>query len=324
MTDQEDESTQNPFEELEALQERLEELDSLVSGETTVATSPQGTGNSSRQQGISNPLQEQLLGAIERDELRLYWQPQYDRNGELVGAEALLRWLHPEQGLLPARDFLPEATKSDLINDLDTWVLEKACRFQQRLSSEMPETDGMTIAVNINSRHFREERFSSRVASILETTQANPARLTLELSEGMMSGELTTIAAGMCELKKLGVRFAVDDFGTGCTSIPALKLLPLDQVKIDHTLVHELVNDHNSAVIVEAMVALATKLGLSVVAEGVESAKEREFLHKKNCRLFQGWLFCKPLPEEKFLAMLLEHGQETQKSKGMQSAFEGF
>ncbi|MES9962369.1 MAG: EAL domain-containing protein [Candidatus Sedimenticola sp. 20ELBAFRAG] len=323
MTDQEEESNHNLFAELDALQDRLSELDSLVSQPRPAMEEGAGAERP-RLDEEDESLYQALLNAIENDELRLYWQPRFDRSGELAGAEALLRWLHPVKGLLPARDFLHLASQTELMIDLDSWALEQACRFQQQLSAEMPETGSMPIAVNISPELFSQNDFSERVSVVIETIQANPARLTLEVTENMLVGEMSVIGARMSELKKLGVRFSIDDFGTGCTSLPALKLLPLDEIKIDEYLVHDLVNDHHSAVIVEAMIALASKMGLSVVAEGVESPKEREFLYKKNCKGYQGELFCKPLSGDKFMALLLEQGEAAQKSKGMQSAFEGF
>lgn len=324
MTGQEEESNQSLFEELDALQEMLVELELLVARPQAADAKPDDPGPPQIPEDLQSSHQ-QLQNALVNEELRLYWQPRFDRSGELSGAEALLRWNHPERGLLPAQDFLPLASQSELICDLDAWALEKACRFQQWLAGEMPETGSMSISVNISPEQFSRVDFPKWIMSVLEATQANPAQLTLEVTENMLIGDMAAVGAGMTELKKLGVRFSVDDFGTGCSCLPTLKLLPLDEVKIDESLVHELVNNHHSAVIVEAMMALASKLGLSVVAEGVESPKEREFLHKKNCKGFQGELFCKPpISEEKFIAMLREQGQETQKSKGMQSAFEGF
>jgi diguanylate cyclase (GGDEF)-like protein/PAS domain S-box-containing protein len=269
-------------------------------------------------------LQNELYTALEQRDFTLYWQPQFDRGGRVVGAEGLLRWIHPERGLIMPTDFIRLAEESGAIKAIGDWALEAGCHFLRRLDDELPEVGPIYVSVNVSPQQFRQADFSSRVAHILHTTQSNPARLTLELTENMLVESLEDVLGKMTDLKRLGVRFSIDDFGTGYSSLAYLKRLPLDEIKIDKSFISDVVKDPNTVSIVEAIITMAAKLGLSVVAEGVESQKEYEFLSKRSCRYYQGELFSEPLPEEQFVQYLIDHDLRMNADNGSQAVFDGF
>ncbi|MCW8943967.1 MAG: EAL domain-containing protein, partial [Sedimenticola sp.] len=180
------------------------------------------------------------------------------------------------------------------------------------------------LSVNISPQQFQQADFSSQVAHYLESSGANPSRLTLELTENMLVTNLDEVMAKMVDLKRLGVRFSIDDFGTGYSSLAYLKRLPLDEIKIDRSFVNDIIKDPETVSIVEAIITMASKLGLTVVAEGVENSREFDFLRKRGCHCFQGYMLCKPLNEEEFLAFISEGNVHTARSNGSQSVFEGF
>lgn len=278
-------------------------------------------------QGLSEQklkLQTDLRQALEKDQLEIFWQPQPDATGKVIGAEALLRWRHPEQGLIMPADFIRTAEETGQITALGNFVLEGACRLLKRLADELPDAGPVHLSVNVSPQQFRQADFSLRVARFLDAAGANPSRLTLELTENMLASNLEESMAKMVELKGIGVRFSIDDFGTGYSSLAYLKRLPLDEIKIDRSFVGDIVKDPETVSIVEAIITMATKLGLKVVAEGVESRKEFDFLKKRGCRIFQGNMFCEPMDEGRFWAFLVEQGERVATDRGMQGAFDGF
>jgi diguanylate cyclase (GGDEF)-like protein/PAS domain S-box-containing protein len=269
-------------------------------------------------------LQNDLHRALENEEFHLFWLPLFDLAGKVVGAEALLRWLHPERGWILPDQFIRLAEESGLMRTLGDWVLNRATGFLKTLEDEMPQAGSVYVAVNIGLHQFQQVDFASRVIHFINTNSANPARFVIELREDILVGNLEIIQEKMYELKRLGVRFSIDDFGTGLSSLAHLKKLPLDEVKIDRSFINDIIRDPQTVDIVEAMISMAGKLGLGVVAEGVETHKEREFLSKKGCKRFQGIFYCEPLSTDEFWEFLLDQVQDDLKPHGMQSTFDGF
>jgi diguanylate cyclase (GGDEF)-like protein/PAS domain S-box-containing protein len=234
---------------------------------------------------------------LERKEFLLYYQPVVNEHSTITGVEALLRWQHPTRGMVSPGEFIPVAEQAGLILPLGQWVLEAACA--QLVAWNMGATTRkLTIAVNVSARQFRHPEFTSQLLSLLRTTGANPYRLKLELTESMLLNDFEDVIIKMGELRSIGVNFALDDFGTGYSSLSYLKRLPLDQLKIDQSFVRDVLTDSNDAVIARTIMNLAHSLDLSVVAEGVETTGQRDFLLKNGCKAFQGYLFGRPMPVE--------------------------
>jgi len=235
--------------------------------------------------------------SLENEELRLFYQPQVDWQGNPVGAEALLRWF-PNTGepISPAM-FIPLAEESGLIIPIGEWVLEQACEQLKRWESNAA-TSGLSIAVNVSARQFHQPDFVEQVWDQIKRSGINPHLLKIELTENVVLDRIDEVVKRMRQLKALGVSFSLDDFGTGYSSLSYLKKLPLDQVKIDQSFVHDITHDPNDAAIVRAILAMCHSLGLQVIAEGVETEAHRLFLHQNGCQYFQGYLFGKPGPVE--------------------------
>lgn len=248
-------------------------------------------------------LEDALRLALERQQLHLYYQVQVDSLNRPLGAEALIRWIHPQRGMISPAQFIPLAEKTGLILPIGAWVLQQACS-QLKAWQQNPLTRELILAVNVSARQFHQEDFVARVQHILLESGAKPAMLKLELTESMMLDRVDDTIAKMRELKLLGVHFSMDDFGTGYSSLQYIKRLPLDQLKIDQSFVSDINEDTNDAAIVQAIIAMSDALGLSVIAEGVETATQRDFLDKRGCHEFQGYLFSRPVPLEQFEALL--------------------
>jgi diguanylate cyclase (GGDEF)-like protein/PAS domain S-box-containing protein len=246
----------------------------------------------------SATLEADLRFALQRDELRLYYQPVVDHTGSITGVEALLRWQHPQRGLIPPGDFIPQAEKSGLIVELGEWVLEAACRQLVQWSGSALNADNahLSMAVNVSARQFRQPAFVDQVLAVLERTGADPRLLKLELTESMLLTDMDDVIAKMTTLKAHGVGFALDDFGTGYSSLSYLKLLPIDQLKIDRSFVHDMLHTRHASSIVRAIITLAYSMDLAVVAEGVETREQWEALEAFGCNSFQGFLFGRATP----------------------------
>ncbi|MDR3439369.1 EAL domain-containing protein [Telmatospirillum sp.] len=247
-------------------------------------------------------MERDLHHAIAKDQFLLHYQPQMD-HGELVGAEVLVRWNHPKRGMVAPNEFIPLAEETGLILPLGQWVLETACR-QIAAWRTREDTAHIVLAVNVSALQFRQPDFIERTLATLERTGAKPQNLKLELTESMLADNVEDVIAKMASLRSCGVRFSLDDFGTGYSSLAYLKRLPLDQLKIDRSFVTDVLTDANDAAIAQTIVALGQTMGLSVIAEGVETEAQRDFLAGLGCHAFQGYLFGKPMPLNEFEALL--------------------
>ncbi|WP_258801484.1 bifunctional diguanylate cyclase/phosphodiesterase [Halomonas sp. DQ26W] len=240
-------------------------------------------------------LEADLHHALARNEFRLHYQVQVDARTRVTGVEALIRWEHPQRGMVSPGMFIPLAEKNRMILPIGYWVLETACR-QLAAWAQEPERERLSIAVNVSSVQFHQPDFVARLQQILEETAANPHRLTLEVTESLLMDDHQRVRTIMLRLNRLGIRFALDDFGTGYSSLNYLKRLPLDELKIDQSFVNGVLDDSVDAAIVQATITLAASLGLDVTAEGVETEAQHQWLRDHGCEAFQGYLFGRPQP----------------------------
>lgn len=261
-------------------------------------------------------LENSLRYALQRDELELHYQPQIDiATQRMVGVEALIRWQHPDRGNIPPADFIPLAEESGLIGPLGEWVLERACRqikhWQEHFDSEL------RVSVNLSSQQFLHGNIADLVLKIIFDTALNPASLNLELTETILMHDVEETISTLTRLRDAGVSLAMDDFGTGYSSLSYLKRLPLDTLKIDRSFVMDLENNSDDATICATIVAMAHNLGLKVIAEGVETQAQLDYLREQGCDEIQGFLISKPLPVAEFEKQFLEkspvtvHAEET-------------
>jgi diguanylate cyclase (GGDEF)-like protein/PAS domain S-box-containing protein len=249
-------------------------------------------------------LESDLRQAILNEQFCLHYQAQVDVSGKILGAEVLVRWNHPQRGFISPAEFIPMSEDTGLIIPLGQWVLDTACRQLTRWASR-PEMSHLTIAVNVSARQFHHPKFVKHVLDRLERTGANPQQLKLELTEGLLLEDVEGVISKMNMLKAKGVRFSLDDFGTGYSSLSYLKRLPLDQLKIDQSFVQDILSDSNDRVIARTIVMLGQSLGLEVIAEGVETATQKDFLASNGCLLYQGYHFSRPLALEDFERFVL-------------------
>jgi EAL domain-containing protein (putative c-di-GMP-specific phosphodiesterase class I) len=248
-------------------------------------------------------LEADLHVALAENQFELYYQPQVCHNQKIIGAEALIRWQHPQRGLVFPGDFIPLAEESELIVSIGHWVLEQACA-QLKIWEENEVTQYLQLSVNVSARQFYQVDFVKQVHQVLCRNEVNPANLKLELTETMVLKNIDDIVFKMKALHEMGVLFSIDDFGTGHSSLSTLKKLPFNQLKIDQSFVRDISIDPDDAVIVKSIIVMAGSLGLDVIAEGVETEAQRIFLEENNCLTYQGYLFSKPLPIEQFELML--------------------
>ena len=244
-------------------------------------------------------LETELHNGLRRAQFLLLYQPQVDSQGRVTGAEALVRWQHPVQGMVPPSEFIPLAEESGLILPLGQWVMETALRQQARWQQD-PLFAHLSLAINVSARQFLQDDFVAQVLALVQQTGANPAQIKLELTESLLLDNVDSVIATMRALKAHGLGFSLDDFGTGYSSLSYLKRLPLDQIKIDQGFVRDVLLDASDAAIARSIIALADSLGLSVIAEGVETTAHHQFLLAHGCQAFQGYLFGRPLTLEDF------------------------
>jgi len=247
-------------------------------------------------------MEEDLHRAVALGQFLLYYQPQVDQ-GDIVGAEVLVRWSHPKQGLVSPAKFIPQAEECGLILPLGQWVLETACR-QLATWAEHEDTADLVLAVNVSALQFQQTNFVEQTLLSLKRTGARPQRLKLEIVESMLMDDIESVIEKMTVLRTHGVRFSLDDFGTGYSSLSYLKRLPLDQLKIDWSFVRDVLTNANDAAIAQTIVALGQAMGLSVIAEGVETEAQKVFLASIGCHAYQGFLFGRPMPLEEFQELL--------------------
>jgi predicted signal transduction protein with EAL and GGDEF domain len=288
-------------------------------GRNTVRFYDQDTQNALE---ARNDLEHSLHSALADDQMELYYQIQVDQNKAPIGAEALLRWHHPELGMLYPQQFITLAEESDLIITLGNWVLSTACAQIKQWESS-PLTRDLVLSINVSaaqlrkSRHvtkdsqthpgtskFRKPNFIEQVQKALTASGINPSRLKLEITESMALHDIEYTIELLQQLKVLGVSLSMDDFGTGHSSLMHLKRMPIDQIKIDQSFVKEIVTDNYDQAIVRSMIAMAASMGINILAEGVETQAQEDALASQGCLSFQGHLFGKPLPLREFESSL--------------------
>lgn len=249
----------------------------------------------------------ELKRAIANDELTVYYQPQLNYNGRIVGAEALIRWNHPTKGFVSPGEFIPVAEETGIISDIGHWVLNKSCLAIKRWSDSELLTETLTIAVNFSPKEFSMPDFVDKVISTLDKTQVAPTQLNIELTEGSLVASVKDTINKIMALREQGIRFSIDDFGTGYSSLAYLQKLPLNTVKIDRSFVSGLSENTHNTIIVDTIIMMAKNLGLDVIAEGVEKKEEINYLQSRGCMVYQGFYFHKPLPEEAFTELLVQN-----------------
>lgn len=250
-------------------------------------------------------MEGELRKALEQQQFHLYYQVQVDSSGNPLGAEALIRWLHPERGLVSPAQFIPLAEDTGMILPIGQWVLETACARLQVWQQDARTRD-LTLSVNVSAKQFHQPDFAAQVQAAVQSHDINPMRLKLELTESMLLERIDDTIATMNALKKIGVRFSLDDFGTGYSSLQYLKRLPLYQLKIDQSFVRDIAANSSDQAIVRTIIAMAQTMNLNVIAEGVETEEQRQLLQNNGCNKYQGYLFSKPVPIAQFEAALLQ------------------
>ena len=245
-------------------------------------------------------LERDLREALAQQQFSLHYQPQFDFKHQLIGAEALLRWLHPEKGIIPFTDFIHIAEETGLILLIGDWVMREACTQLLKWPS-LPR-----LAVNISPKQFRQPIFYQKISAILAEYGIAKSRLTLEITEDSLVEDIDETIEKLRALQNLGIHISIDDFGTGYFSLAYLKRLPLNQLKIDQSFIREINTDSNEAIIVETIIVMAKHLGLSVIAEGVETPEQVQFLRDSNCKGYQGYFFSKPLAADEFTRQFIK------------------
>lgn len=248
-------------------------------------------------------LVQDLRRAVERHELVLHYQPKFNApNGPIMGVEALVRWQHPQRGLVPADEFIPLAEKTGLIVPLGAWVLDEACR--QMAQWQRERHAGWTVAVNLSALQFGHAALIDTVRETLARHALDPRSLMLEITESTAMRDVDASLQILQQLDAMGVRISIDDFGTGYSSLLYLKRLPASELKIDRGFVRDLAHDTEDAAIVSAIVALGQTLNLRIVAEGVETAEQQAFLTRLGCHSLQGYLLGRPMTAESLSAAM--------------------
>ena len=239
-------------------------------------------------------LEQQLAQALDLDQLQVFYQPQFNFQGEIVGAEALLRWQHSERGLIEPDKFIPLAEESGLILPIGIWVLKVACQQINAWQSD-PLFSVLQIAINVSPRQFKDQNFVSNVVGVIDASGVKPSKLKFEITESMVH-DVDMMREKMEKIRHLGIKFSMDDFGTGYSSLASLIKLPLEQLKIDRSFVNNMMSSDGDGIVVRTIIAMATNLGVEVIAEGLETESEKDFLQSLGCSLYQGYLLSPPLP----------------------------
>ncbi|OOZ40453.1 hypothetical protein BOW53_07735 [Solemya pervernicosa gill symbiont] len=270
-------------------------------------TALQSEQSEQSEQSVSWNIEYEVERAIDNDEFELYYQPQVELNsGKVIGAEALLRWNHPQRGMVPPGQFIPLAEKTDAIHPLTRWTLHNALRHV----GEWPKSESKsTISVNIASRNFNQPSFQEVVENGLSLWGVDPQRLVLEITEGALLHDVEYTTAVLESLRTLGIKVSVDDFGTGYSSLAYIKQLPVDELKIDQSFIHDILKSVHEQKIVEIILKIAQDFGFSVLAEGIEEPGALEILKNLKCGFGQGYLFARPMPHTEYCAWLQSHNK---------------
>ncbi len=253
-------------------------------------------------------LENELKQAIEQQQFQLYYQIQVDNSLQPLGAEALIRWLHPKRGIVSPLDFIPLAEQNGAIQEIGRWVINTACA-QLKVWQKDVVTRDLTLSVNVSAKQFHQPDFISQIKAAVQHYTINPSLLKLELTESLLLNDIEDTIANMKALAKIGIQFSLDDFGTGYSSLQYLKKLPLYQLKIDKSFIDNIVTDSDDSSIVSTIIVMAHSLGLSVIAEGVETQAQQQLLLTKGCTHYQGYLYSKPLPIEQFEVLLRQRNK---------------
>lgn len=248
-------------------------------------------------------IEANLRKALADQQFQLFYQIQVDSSARPIGAEALIRWMHPEYGIVSPNTFIPLAEETGIILPIGKWVIETACA-QIKSWQQSTKTRNLILAVNISAKQFHQEGFADQVKAAINSHAIDPKLLKLELTESMMLEDIDNIVITMNALKEIGIQLSLDDFGTGYSSLQYLKLLPLDQLKIDRSFVNDIANDENDRAIVRTIIVMAQSLNFDVIAEGVETQEQQQFLLQNGCKHYQGYLFGKPIPIDEFDLLL--------------------
>lgn len=246
-------------------------------------------------------LQNEIREALQQQQFQLFYQPQVSNEGRVVGAEALIRWIHPQRGMVSPGDFIPLAEESGLILPLGEWIVRTACEQLIRWGKN-PETADIVLSINVSARQFQHPNFVEQFLEIITESGADPHKLKLELTESMLLSNEQEIITKMDALKAVGIKFSLDDFGTGYSSLSYLKRLPINELKIDKSFVNDILTDVNDASIARMIIRLAQSMELTVIAEGVETKEQRDWLEREGCFKYQGYYFGKPVAIENFTA----------------------
>lgn len=248
-------------------------------------------------------LERDLLFALEHNQFQLYYQVQVDSSNTPIGVEALIRWINPKRGIVSPLDFIPLAEDTGIILNIGQWVLESAC-IQLKAWQENNSTAGLSLSINVSARQFHQADFVEIIKNCIDKYSINPSLLKIELTESILLNNIETIIHKMNTLATMGIQFSLDDFGTGYSSLQYLKKLPLHQLKIDQSFVSDLGVDTNDKTIVKTIISMAHSLGLNVIAEGVETSQQQQYLISQGCTHFQGYLFSQPVPISEFALLL--------------------
>jgi diguanylate cyclase (GGDEF)-like protein len=248
-------------------------------------------------------IERELRKAIERQQLQLHYQVQVDSTSRPTGAEALIRWVHPELGMVSPVQFIPLAEETGLILSIGLWVLETACARLKVWESDV-QTRDLILSVNVSVKQFRQPQFAAQVEQVVRKHGINPNQLKLELTESMLMDDIETMISTMSTINKLGIRFSLDDFGTGYSSLSYLQRFSLDKLKIDQSFTMNMSENKDSENIVDAIIGLAKSLNLKTIAEGVETRQQLDMFKQKECDEVQGYYFSKPVPAPEFMALL--------------------
>ena len=259
-------------------------------------------------------LENELREAVEQSQFELHYQVQVDQSAQAIGAEVLIRWQHPQRGLLSPAHFIPLAEDTGLILPIGQWVLDTVCA-QLNTWQQDPLTRDIMLAVNVSAKQLQQDDFVQQVQATLQRHGTKPARLKLELTESMLLDNVHEVIGKMNALNETGIHFSLDDFGTGYSSLQYLKMLPLEQLKIDRSFVRDIATDNSDRTIVRAIIALGASLGINVIAEGVETGEQHQFLLDNACLQYQGYLFSKALPLAEFTANLKKSPCKSNKDK---------